>query len=120
MSEEESQLFLAAIQDQVCSCCPYRISGKNDEFTFCRLPEKLSCTVREFLPQIVEMVQLFEAPSVEGQIVEVRQRVCAKCDRLMCASCPLTGAGICTLDSCLQQVLSALNAIRFNSAQNLL
>ena len=105
------QQYFAAIQNNVCQNCKFAIYGENRQFFFCGLPQGKTCAIKRFLPEVVEVVESFDVPSPENQIVELRCKVCSKCDQFKCGSCPLTGIGDCTLEHYFPQVVEAIRKV---------
>ncbi len=105
------QRYFANIQNKVCPDCKFGIYGENRQFFFCGLPEGRVCAIKRFLPIVVEVVESIKMPSPENQILELRCKVCSNCDQFKCGSCPLTGAGDCTLDRYFPQVADAIREV---------
>ncbi len=103
--------YFGAIRIGVCLDCKFGIYGENRQFFFCGLSEGRVCAIKRFLPALVEIVESIKMPSPENQIVELRCKVCTKCDQFKCGSCPLTGAGDCTLDRYFLQVADAIRKV---------
>ena len=57
---------------------------------------------------VVEVVESLDMPPMADQIVGLRYKVCSKCDQFKYGTCPLTGAGDCTLDLYFPQVVEAI------------
>ncbi len=112
------QRYLAAIQNKVCHDCDFGIHGENRQFFFCGLSEGKTCAIKRFLSEVVEVVESFHATSAANQIVELRNKVCSKCDQFKYGSCPLTGAGDCTLDRYFPQVVEAIRQVSMNEGMN--
>lgn len=106
------QHYFTQIQNKICENCDYAIRGDEQQFLFCGMPGGKSCMIEHFLPELVEVINSFDALPQENPIIEIRCKICSKCNQFKYGSCPLTGVGECTLDNNLHNVLLAIGDSR--------
>jgi hypothetical protein len=100
LTEAERDEYLAALREQVCSCCIERRANCPP----CG-PEK-PCGVEAHLEKIVQMCRMVESNQMAVYIDLMHELICPNCEFRDTAACP------CPLDYLLQPVLEAAESVR--------
>jgi hypothetical protein len=94
----------AAVRSRVCSMCAKRtVEG------FCGDEEPERCPLFSLFPLVAQAILATDSDDMQAYIDAIHEHVCSVCiDQRLDGTCPQRDEKRCALDSCLSQVVEAM------------
>ena len=106
MEEQEFEEYWGSLSERVFARCLDEKDGAGN----IRLSDEAQCTIKRFLPDIVQIVKTIQSDKLDPYIDALHQRVCLKCESSKPdGSCEQRNRADCCLDRYFALVVEAIS-----------